>query len=72
MALDPVKNCDLCGENVNGFGHRATCPDAPREAPPEYGHCSRCRMGTGFVWDAVEEDFVSECCAAYAVERSVI
>lgn len=25
MSLDPMKLCELCGENVNGYGHRPEC-----------------------------------------------
>jgi hypothetical protein len=27
MSLDWERICELCGENVNGYGHAPDCPD---------------------------------------------
>lgn len=62
MSLDAPKICELCGENIHGYGHRPTCPDAPREAPAEYHFCGRCKEHSGWDWDPDSNDFVSQCC----------
>ena len=43
----------------------------PREAPPEYDFCSRCKEHTGWEWHDDEERFLSECCSAGPISVDV-
>lgn len=40
MSLDTVKVCEFCGENVNGYGHRAECVTQSDEW--QETHCASC------------------------------
>ena len=51
MSLDPVKLCEFCGENVNGYGHRPECVTQTDEWADE--HCASC--GQAHVWHGRDE-----------------